>query len=162
MSCKGQFYLTLSKPEGRGFLEPSGSAQACKGIALLMQEMTIRGMEEYFHIFLWVILYTEWPASPPITLPRRTKCTLWIGSWAVPGASVATAAKIKTASPFGDQIPLLCCPGPMPNQYRQLTDYWIMLKIANESLEFDSTIWTNGWCFTVLRHASLRTARNAC
>ena len=34
-----------------------------------------------------------------------------------------------------------------------------MLKIFNESLKFYTTVWTTGWCFTVLRHASLWTAR---
>ena len=63
----------------------------------------------------------------------------------------------KNSSSF--RKPNSACPGPMPNQYRHLTDYWIMLKIFNESLKFDTIIWTAGWCFTVLRYASLWTTR---
>jgi hypothetical protein len=159
--CTGQFHLPLFKLEGREFLEPSRPAQACTGIPLIMQGNGDKGSGGAVPRFLnshtlqWVTCFT----SDHITTKKRTKGTLWIGGWAVPRASVATAAKIKTATPFGNQIPLLCCPGTMPNQYKHLTKYWIILKIVNQSLKFDTTIWTTGWCFTVLRYASLRTTR---
>jgi len=36
VSCTGQFYFTLSKSEGRGFLEASGPVQACTEIVLIV------------------------------------------------------------------------------------------------------------------------------
>jgi hypothetical protein len=57
ISCTGQFSLTLSKPEGRGFLEPTGPVQACTGIARNDGERSVVVVVPY--IYLRVILYTE-------------------------------------------------------------------------------------------------------
>jgi hypothetical protein len=80
----------------------------------------------------------------PITLLRRQEPGALYGQEAgrCPGPLWPLAAKINTATPFGNQIPLLCCRGPNPNQYKHLTDYRLMLKVVKESLKFDTTIWT--------------------